>query len=322
MLNLVTRSITLGLLALLGYGCPAEPPTQCVRDEDCAAQQACSDGRCRVRLGDGALSPDGRAAREARPLPPDSAALHGDGTTCTDNGDGQVAFSELLFQVPSTVTTELGHDLTVDLAGSMTAGKRQWDLSVVAATEAGAVEVSPVLTWAAADFPGATYASELSAGYGVFSKTRLLGVFKVSPAALQLIGLISETPNHTRVTYSEPLDMLRFPMAVGAHFGTDAVASGHSDLFPVVSWTESYTIDVLERGTLRLHKSLALDALLVRVRQQVHSMGWPLSSSTAFLFLSPCYGTVARLIATSDPGAQLTAVQATELWRLAAPRTP
>jgi len=315
------------LVASALAACDDRSTAECVHDSECPARSACIAGLCAPRIAD-----SGSADRSADSAPaPDwrrplwDAGVGEAGPACTGDGDGQIDFSELRFTVPASAATATATDVTVDLAGKLEGGVRQWDLSAIPTSGSGTIDVGPLPAWAASKAPAATYASELTADYGTFTKTSLLGAFRVSSAALQLVALISEAPDHTLVTYDEPLDMLRFPLRTGLSFTTEALGTGSSDSIPW-GYPESYTVEVLQRGRVRIHPKLALDALLLRVGHTVYNTPlldpfklFPLRRDTAFLFVVECYGTVAKLIAASDPGDQLSATQASDFWRLATP---
>ncbi len=319
------RHVALLALGLLGYGC-AEPGTLCVRDAQCPQGQVCGDGVCSPRgLTDGAAGEGTPGGPDSAPdtWRPDYTLARQDGQgACTPDNDGQVARDELLFAVPSAVRVTLGTGLTLDLQGVQRGGVTYWDLNPGAADDhAVQMAVQAVPAWTAASFPQATYASQLTADFGTFTRVDLLGVFQVTATALQLQGAVSDKANHTRVTYDRPLVALRFPVRVGDSYSSQAAMSGFTDYAVPVMNTERYEVQVLQRGRLRLLFGLTIDALLVRVRQQLTPTLNPLlkSRTTVFFFVAECYGIVARVVAAADPGAALAAVKAEQRWKLASP---
>lgn len=316
------------LLVHAGVGCDDGITTECVRESDCPSTHACSEGRCVPLLpdsgpqvldaGSDSQPPDTAVAWDL----PTNTSPKEDGGACGNN-NGQVERGEILFNVPSQVTTETYNNLTIDLQGAQANGHVVWDLaSQLPAGQPSTMAVQPIPAWAASDFPNASYVSQMIPNFGTLTQVALLGVFEVTPTKLQMVGLISDKPDHTKLSYSGSLDMLRFPIVLGDSYETSASVSGYSDIYPMVYFSESYTIDVLKRGKLKLIPNLTLDTLLVRVRQEVSNpfMWWFSVKTTAFLFVAECYGTVVRLIAEEDPGDDdLSQVKAEELWRLAAP---
>jgi len=326
-----TRALTLApclVLALgaVATGCTDDVGAACARPTDCPAGQTCADGDCVPRYPDAGrpdADPDLRPSRDLTPSADtlaDGRSTDG-GAGCTPNNNGSVERDEIIFAVPAEVSVTVAENVAVDLAGTQSGGTTTWDLTTLPEQSTRKVAVMPVPGWATPDFAEATYASELMPDYGVLTKTSLLGVFKVTPTALQLLGAVSDKAKHTRLSYGSPLDLLRFPIAKGDTFETSTSVTGYSELYPLVTYTERYAIDVLEQGRLALIPGLTLDTLLVRVTQAVSQAFLPLPEvkTVAFIFVAECYGTVARIIAESDPGAALGKVQAKEAWRLAAP---
>jgi hypothetical protein len=318
----MTRQSALIVLSLLAAACASEEKTACTRDTDCPAGYACADGRCLPEVDTGQIQQDS--------APPDAGTdqhfVYPDGTGpdggCVPNLDDKVQFEEMTIAPIGVAASVIeSEEVEVDLAGTDVGGTIHWDLTTVAG-KPGTIAVEAVPAWAAQDFPADAYATELMSGYGLFFKADLLGVFQKKPSALQLIGLVSKKESHTNVVYDTALEMPRFPTGLGDHYTTTNVGTGYSTGYTEYNlpwvYDESYTIDVLTRGKLKLIDGLTLDALLVRVTHEV-SCGVTLATNVAFMFVAECYGTVARIIADEDPGDELTAVKVERMWRLAAP---
>jgi hypothetical protein len=301
----------------------------CTRSEECPAGQICADGICTpvVRQDGGKHDLGFDSGSDLTPdHPPPADLLVPDGLDggpiCKGNGNGQIERDEMIFTVPSKVTVVLGTNLQVDLKGSFDGLNTIWDLTGSAADDHKEdLLVENVPAWIASEFPTATYSSKLMGDYGFFTSVNLMGVFEVKPTALQLIGAVSDTKNHTKFSYDKPLDTLRFPIVVKDSYTTSATVTGYTE-YTVPAWmNEEYTIDVLAKGKVKLIPQFSLPALLVRVRQEAYPIANPFltTTTTAFLFVAECYGTVARIVADGDPGDALEKVDAKERWRLAAP---
>jgi hypothetical protein len=318
----MTRTGALILSLLAATGCASENNTVCTRDTDCPAGHACADGRCLPRFDTGQVQLD--------MAPPDAGVdqhyVYPDGTGpdggCVPNLDDKVQFHEMTIAAIGTDAKVIkSEDVEIDLAGTDVGGTIQWDLTKVPGNP-GTISVEPVPAWAAKDFPADAYASELMSGYGLFFKADLLGVFQKKQSALQLIGLVSKKKSHTNVRYDTALHMPRFPTGLGDQYTTKNVGKGYSTGYTEYNlpwvYDESYTIDVLTKGKLKLLEGLTLDALLMRVTHEV-SYGAPLATNVAFMLVAECYGTLARIIAEKDPKDDLKAVKVERMWRLAAP---
>jgi len=321
-----------GLIAALCYGLlpgceTSSGHTRCVLPSDCPAGQTCADGVCTpVLINDLGFTPETGPDQGPDGSPdavvwPDLGSGDG-GSVCHPNNNGKIERNEMIFTVPSAVKVTLGSGITVNLKGTDVGGKTFWDL-LGAAPDDGPqqMKLEAVPSWAAANFKGAAYSSKLMARFGFFSKVDLMGVFKVTPTALQLMGAVSDKANHTRFSYDTPLDLVRFPVTAGDSFVTSSVVKGFTESVVPVWLQETYTITVLHQGVLKLYANFSLPALLVRVDQQVYNKANPLLKirTHAFLFMAECYGVVARVVAAKDPGKDLSQVQAKERWKLAAP---
>lgn len=324
----MTRLLAALLLMAAMGGCE-ETGAKCVRDTECGPGMVCADGICSPLLkADSAATEAGPdlgsdGAPDQQPVgdmrPPDGGDA---GLTCPANQDGKISRAEMIFKVPSQVTVTLGTGLTLDLKGAVVGGKRVWDLTKAASDDKNTVmKVGAIPAWAAPKFTGATYASKLSASFGFFSKTDLLGVFKVTPTALKLVGAASEKKNHTRFSYTTPLDTIRFPVEAGTSYVSGSTVTGIMEYAVPVWLQEKYEVSVLERGTLKLYNNFSLDTLLVSVKQEVYNKANPLlkTGTQVYLFMAECYGVVARVIAKDAKVTDPSKVVAKERWKLAAP---
>lgn len=321
--------ISLPLLVLLPLlflsACSSGDATiQCTYPSDCADGETCSDGVCTVLLYDSSTPPTDGGPGDADGSPGDldlgqdqwlwPDTVSDDGATCTPNNNGMVERDELVFQVPGSVTYTMGTGLTMNLEGTMVGGKPHWNLTQNAADDHDEImSLDPIPQWAASTFPNGDYVSLLNKGMDVW------GVYKVTPTALELIGGISGEEDYGDVSYSPPVELLRFPIQVDDSITSNTTGSGSWGL-AVIYNLETYTVDVLTEGVVNLPK-LSLDALLVRVKVEQTPYANPFLKSTwwLFLFISECYGTVARVITETDPTDSMNAVQADERWRLAGP---
>ena len=321
----------LAALAVWAVGAAAacdEGRALCTTSTQCPAGHVCADGVCSPTVpGDGPLAdglvPDGGADRGPDQTRPDVGRSDGDaGLTCTPNNNGKVERSEMLFVVPSQVKVTRGTSLTVNLTGTTTSGTTEWDLTAAAVDDkAEVMKLVKVPSWAAASFPKADYSAELSQSYGLLFKVNLMGVFKVTSTALQSLGAVSDTANHTKLTYSTPIETLRFPVSVGQKYTSSATVTGLTEYTIPALMKESYAIKVLARGKAKLYSTFSPDALLVRVDHEVYPVANPLLKvkNTVFFLVAECYGTIAHMLADGTPGANLDKVKIKQRWKLAAP---
>jgi hypothetical protein len=302
------------LLIVVLAGCEGEPGAgRCTRDTDCPSGQRCADAVCTpvVKVDTGPLADLAPARERLAEAAPPADLLAADGGLCQGNHDDKIDRAEMPIAVGAKIHYSVGSGLVVDLKGKVVAGKTVWDLTAAASDDHPVVsELLAVPGWATASYPGATYSALLDESYGSY------GVFKATPSALQLIGVVSQTADKIKLSYSKPIDMLRFPVTPGDSFTTDATVTGWMNLLYL--WNlESYEVEVLSAGDLVLPK-LTLPVVLVRVKVEQTPVQNPFlaSSRHLFMFVSECYGIVAQIVADGDPKDKLEAVATKERRRL------
>lgn len=223
---------------------------------------------------------------------------------CLPNLDGVLERSELPTQLRNAVPYLVAQNTNVDLSG------QEIDLrSEIPGEEKVELVALPLEgQWFADEFPADSIIVPLS-GAG-----DTLGVLRQSESSLSLLGIVSTLEGHTLLHYQDPIDLYRFPIAVGrswtststvtgtlasvAYNGTDTydvrVPSSHALLLPHLRFTSTYRVD-----TTVTSDSGA--AGVVITRQQIS-------------LLSECFGEITRALSQdneSDPN--FTA--AAELWR-------
>jgi hypothetical protein len=302
----------LGLAALALVACGPDDEGCLVRD-DCPDGYACVLGECRPEVSpdaglDGGVAdarPDAAPPADARP----DAATDGS-VGCTYVDDGVIQRSELVFEVGLGATYKINTDapVTVDLMGTEVGGEPQWDYSASTPPEASVVdELLPVSgNWFAADFPDATYSATLDAEAGV------LGVFKVTDTALQMLGAVSVEANVTKLVYDPPVDLLRFPIALNDHFVVESVSSGTYNYIYTYA-TESYDTTVDALGTVIVPAG-SFHALRVRTRFS-QTIGYLVTTRIIYLYVTECFGIVAK-ITSEDNEAETIFTDAAELRRM------
>jgi hypothetical protein len=247
--------------------------------------------------GDGGISPAGDL------LPP-----------CIGNNDGVITREELIFPVGAALRyleNPPGTTATVAPDGAFGAsGVLEWDLTS-SAGQALTLTLEPVSAqWFAGSFPGATYATTTDPGSGT------LGIFRVTDAALELLGFASPEPDRTLMVYDQPIASLRFPIRAGDAWVTGAtIRNGKLDHQPYAS-ADTYRIAVDARGTAVLPFLRFENTLRVHVELSQAVPGGVQVNRIQHLFFHECYGEVGRMVSTpgeTDPAF----TQAAEFRRLA-----
>lgn len=290
--------LVLSLPALAVAACDDGSP-ECRVGADCASGVCLSDGTCLVPdAGDGETAPDdaadaGAEAPETDAAGDDAALDDGpadDGTlACSPNDDGVLERSEVPIRAGLRANFAIAGDVDVDTAGApQPDGSRFWDFSGSLPGDHLSLEelLDPAGLWFADDFPTATYAAKLRDGED------LLGVFQTTDDALLLLGVVSPEGGlyRTNLTYDPPVVVLRFPLAEGDTWTTEATITGLS--LGVAAWyTETYVSRVDAHGTLATPYG-TFPVLRVRVSLD-RLVGVVPTSYRSFLFVAECFGTVA-----------------------------
>ncbi len=217
---------------------------------------------------------------------------------CTSNNDGVIEASELKYPLGLTVrylANPIGTTVQVAPDGAPGAdGVTEWDLSSTAG-EVFPLTIEPVdQKWFAASFPDATYAtvSDLTSG--------LLGVFKVTPDALLLLGYASEQPNQTLLVYDAPVATLKLPVTTGQSWVTGAHINGGLLNGQPFASSDTYQISVDARGTAVLPYLKISNTLRIHVQLTQSVPGGIAVTHIQYLFFHECDGELGRMV--SNPG--------------------
>ena len=303
------RAVAVCLLAMAAAGCDSAS-AGCRTDRDCPGG-ACVAGACRPLYGaDLAGATDLKVVTTWQPG--DGGVPDGLAPACVLNGDGVIDRSELPF------IAGLGGLFAVNPSGSavdvvLAQSGGVWDFRAPVANETRVFDqlIAPGGTWWAADFPTATYAERMEDGQP------LLGVYQATAGALELLGVVSDSPglSQTKLTYATPINVLEFPIQVGASWtaASDVTGTASGVLFVA---HETYTFTVTERGTTET-PSGNYDSLRLRMNY-TQQVGAYLVTRVIYLHLAECYGAVAR-IRSVDYETSNDFTRAAEYRRLASP---
>ena len=306
--------LCLSLLALPGLsGCSG--PAGCRVDVECGGGLVCADGQCLPSRGQSDASSEldsGPRADMAQPGAPDGFSADALTNGCPFNMDGIIQRAEIpampglggFFEATQTGTTA-----TVDVKKH----SGTWDFSAVGASDEKVFDglTSPTGAWWATSFPDASYAQLLDASSG------LLGVYKIEDTRLRLLGAVSATSGFgsTNVKYDPPIDVLRFPLSSTSTWTVSTTLSGTASGIGFYA-TETWGFKVDDSGTVKT-PAATFPSLRLRVDyEQVY--GFSVSTRISYLFITECYGTIARIRSNSgETSGDFT--QASEYRRLAAP---
>ncbi|MBA3541802.1 MAG: hypothetical protein H0T79_19465 [Deltaproteobacteria bacterium] len=286
-------SIVLGACSSASQGAP------CVLDEDCPTGFCKADGTCGAREVDGGTELD--------------APIDGTSTLCAPDRDGSVTGAELPLVAGRMATFRTTTSATFNTAGTASGGgMRQWDLSAMLAGDADAMVAlaSPDGAWWSADFPTATYASNLSAG------SDLIGVFRVEAAAVVLLGVVSPAAGsfQTKLTYEPPAKILALPFTAGSTWTTTSAVSGTVSGVGVF-YDETYASLADQVGMMKTPYG---EFPVVRVATDLTrtSGATTLLTKRQFGWFAECFGAVATVVSEdNEPASEFT--DTTEVRRIA-----
>ena len=216
---------------------------------------------------------------------------------CAGNNDGQIDFAELVFPVGATVNyldNPPGTTQTVNPAGTMGPNGPTWDLTSTAGMAYPFTLQAVSGAWFEGSFPGASYAIVADVASG------LLGVYRVTPDAVYLLGFASPQPDQTLLVYDQPVVTVRFPIRLGDAFVTGAkIVNSKLDGQPFAS-NDTYRVAVDARGTVNMPYLAFDNTLRIHVETSQALLGGMALTHIQHLFYHECYGELGRMV--SKPG--------------------
>lgn len=306
-------------ILILAGGC-SSPANQCDTDADCPGGVCVSlaaTRECRPVTGadlsvGGGGGDDMGGFTDGPPILFD--ALEGDAiaASCSLNNDGVITRAEAPFLVglgALFVSNTPGQTVAVNEHAT----NNVWDFTAAVSGEQKVFDqlLPPSGAWWAGDFADATYAQRLQDGQAV------LGVYKATADKLQLLGVVSEQDGlqKTELTYSTPIDVIRFPLKNGDNWISESDVTGMaSGVF--YAGHDKYDFAVDARGTTKVPAG-QFDTLRLRFiySQQV---GFVTTTRITYLHMTECYGAVAR-VRSQDNETSNDFTQAAEYRRLSSP---
>ena len=292
-------AITLGL-ALCLSGCATGDVESRTPVTDSGVRDVAMQRDVPVVPADDGVAP----ADDAGPVAPDDVPPAADaGPRCAADHDGVITRAEINFLVGASVLYAINDEGTtvspVDTAGALVDGVRRWDYSAARTEDRRVLDevIRPEGRWWSSRYPDATYAAMLD------RTNNILGVYRASATALELLGTVSVAANSTNLTMTPPVVVLRFPLRVGDTWTQSVTASGFYSLTPLTSVT-AYTTHVDAVGevwtpagrypALRVRTDLDQTIPLTIIRR----------TKRTYTFLSECWGVVARIASVDNEAAE------------------
>lgn len=301
------------VLASVGlWGCPSDSVTPCGTGADCASGVCNADGTCAPNQPDltfpvedtadvpavdiatidgsevGGSDTSGEDGAEDSTTDDGSAPPDIPAGSCVFNNDGQIDRDELPLAAGQQATFRVAQDVTFNTGGVADGGSTTWDFSVALDGDQDVLveALSPEAWWFADSFPGATYVARLT------QSEDLLGIFKLTDDALQLLGVASPEDGFlkTELTYDPPVNVLQFPLTVGATWTTDSTVTGLTNGVGTFI-TETYEVEVDKAGEAVTPFS-TFNVLRVATKM-TRVVGITPYTERQLSFVSECFGVVA-----------------------------
>ncbi len=218
------------------------------------------------------------------------------GGRCLSDEDGVVRRSEAPFGPGLMARYATTFDVAVDTVGTdLGGGRRRWSWGTAMPGDRNLDLVTDPLDgrWFVDRYPGADYVTRLSA------ENDLLGVFRVTETALELMGVVSPTDGlgRTELTYDPPVRVLTFPLEQGSRWTSNSLVTGLAQGL-AANYRETYVSVVDARGevetpyasfeALRVQTTLTRDLTFSRTTVHQH------------IFVAECFGTVATVVSGDD----------------------
>ncbi len=291
--------LLVALQCAASISCGGGAADRCEVNADCASGFCRADHTCAPGDGD-AGAPDADVGA------PDASS------GCDPDHDGTITRDELSLAPGRTATFRVALDATIDTAGVMGAGgARTWNLADALGgdVDADVALIDPAGAWWEDSFPGATYATVLSA------EADLLGVFTLDDTRLRLLGVVSPTAgtSRTELVYDPPVDVVRLPLTPSSAWAIDTTVTGLAQGVGAF-YTEAYDYRVDAVGDLDTpFGEFPVSRVAVDLSRNV---GGFITTRRSFAFLAECYATVATIVSQDyEAGSEFT--DAAEVRRLA-----
>lgn len=282
------------------------PMPDCRVGADCASGICTREGKCGVAsAGGGAAggSAGGVGGGQAGGSMAGGSAMGGGSAggaaggsvTCLPNNDGTITRDEVVTGPGLRATFRVSGQTPFDTAGiGLPDGGRAWDFTPMLTGDMNTlVETEPIQgKWFESNYPDAGYVVPLGQG------TDLIAVFTSTADGLYLLGTASPAngPLATRLAYTPPVKILKFPLQAGDIWGTASAVSGTANGIAIFGTTDTYTSTVDRVGEANTPYA-RFPVLRVRTMmdRSVPLNPFANTSFRQFQYVTECFGTVATV---------------------------
>lgn len=222
---------------------------------------------------------------------------------CQSDRDGRITSEELPLLAGITAHQRLHRDVDFSTAGSGASGALTWQ--VPEGGEIVNVSTEPIAdAWFADAFEPLEPSYAVAVDPAVPQDDQILGVYRVEPDRVLLLGLASRHPDRPAggmlLPYDTPATVLRFPVELGDGWEQVVQVTEGTVGGAAFSSEDTYRIEVDARGTVETEDAIIRDALRLSVSVTVRTPALDPVEQLEHIWYRECVGEVAR--AAAPPG--------------------
>ncbi|MFO0556828.1 MAG: hypothetical protein U0269_02295 [Polyangiales bacterium] len=281
--------------ALLSVACVEErvnPLPQDARADAVRSDSAPSDD-----VADTDAAADDALAQDSAVAPRDG------GPSCVPNNDGVIERSELPYVVGTQALFVVNDDNTtveaINTAPTMGAMGLEWDFSAAKPGDRRVLDdvQNPMGRWWQPFYPTANFALAVDRAGSNWA------LYRSTDTALQILATVSRDTGRTNVAFTPAVDAIRFPLREGSTWTVTSAGNGAFNGI-ATSTVNTYRFTVDRRGTV-LTPATRFSALRLRMDLDQTVTGTVIRrTQRTYLFLSECWGLVARIASVDNETAE------------------
>ncbi len=293
-MSLSHRCLSLSVFVLVASGC-IEDRNNPLRPD------ARADAAVEAGAADGSL--DDVAAQEDAAEPDVVAPPRDGGPTCVPNNDGVIERGEVPYIVGAQALFVVNDDNTtvdaITTQATSTAMGLEWDFSQMKPGDRRVLDEvqNPMGRWWQPLYPTANFALPLDRAASNWA------LYRATDTALQILGSVSRDMARTNVAFTPAVDAIRFPLREGSSWTLTSAGNGIFNGI-ATSTVNTYRFTVDRRGTV-LTPATRFPALRLRMDLDQTVTGTIIRrTQRTYLFLSECWGLVARIASVDNETAE------------------
>jgi hypothetical protein len=223
--------------------------------------------------------------------------------SCVPNEDGVLERAEVPYVIGAQALYVVNDDNTtvegISTAPMDTPSGPVWDFSTMRPGDRRVLDEvqSPMGRWWQPLYPSATFALPVDRAASTFA------LYRAGEDALQILGTVSREMGRTNVLFNPSIDALRFPLREGSTWTVTSAGNGFLNGV-ATSTVNTWRFTVDRRGTV-LTPARGFSALRLKMELDQTVTGTILRrTQRSYLFLSECWGLVARITSVDNETSQ------------------